>query len=73
MQTRDTATSQESAEATEASYLATATAQLHNEAGQVEEQNERLRNLITRKQALAERLRASLTEAQSERRSIEKK
>ncbi len=74
MQTRDTTTLQESAataEASEASYLATATTQLHIEAGQVEEQNQQLRDLIARKQALAGRLHALLTEAQSERRSID--
>jgi hypothetical protein len=42
--------------AAESSHLAATTTQLQQEANAVEDQNERLRELFARKQALAERL-----------------
>lgn len=58
MPTRDKTQSLETKRAleTEASHLAAATAQIQSEANSIEEQNERLRELIARKQTLAERL-----------------
>ena len=44
----------------ESSHLAATTTRLQQEANTVEEQNERLRELIARKQALAERLEHAL-------------
>lgn len=64
----------ESAAINEARSLAAATSQLQYAASKVEKQNERLRALLERQQALAERLRAALgAEDQSARRPIEQK
>lgn len=59
-------------EAGEAAYLTPATQRMKEERESLEEQNQSLEALVRRKEDLARRLRDFLTEAQAERRAIER-
>jgi len=57
-------------ECAEASYLDCATARLHEQSEQIQQQNRDLEKLAERKQALLRRLQSALAEAQAEQRAI---
>ena len=59
-------------EVAEAVYLTPGTERLRQERETIEDQNRRLEKLVSRREALVQRLRSFLTEAQAEQRAIDR-